>query len=102
MLLGAVSHQGHPAGKRQSQLFALGRASSGNYRHAALAITAVDGKTTRYLSNAPGGKGGGGRRVLAFQGGHVMSSEDTEQNRTLLHGNQGAGLLARPGPCCAV
>lgn len=102
MLRGAVTHQDHPAGKRQSQLSALGHASSGDYRHAALAITVVDGKTTYDLSNAPGGKEGHGRRVLGLQGGRVTSTEDAEQNRTLLHRNQAAGLLAQPGACFAV
>lgn len=73
-----------------------------DYRHAALAITVVNGETSQDLSNAPGGKDGGGRRVLALQGGRDMSTKDAEQNRTLLHRNQVAGLLARPGPCCAV
>jgi len=102
MLSGGMTHQGHPDGKRQSQISALVRASSGDYRHAVLVITAVDGKTTNDLSNAPDGKDEGGRRVLALRGGHVVSTEDAEQNWTLLHRNQGAGLVSRPSPAPAV
>lgn len=65
-------------------------------------MTVVDGKTTNDLSNASDGRDGDGRRVLALQGGHVVSTGDAEQNWILLLRNQGAGPLVQPSLSCAV
>lgn len=97
-----MTHQGHPAGKRQSQIPALVCASSWDCRHTALVMTAVDRKSTNDLSNASDGKDGGGRRVLALQGGHLVGTKDAEQNWTILQETQAAGLVAWLGPSSAV
>lgn len=59
-------------------------------------MAAVDGKTTNDLSNASDGRDGDGRRVLALQGGHVVSTGDAEQNWILLLRNQGRGRWSSP------